>query len=163
NTQGINKPVFYAYQFLNQLGKTELVNNDKMSWASKDEDGNIQVLAWDFTHTHPGDSVNNQEYYIRDLPSKSKGKLKIAIADVPEGNYALEIYKVGYRCNDVYTNYYDFGRPNQLTKLQVEKLKNMNNGSPVATEIVKVGSGNTFSKELDIRENDVYFLNLIKL
>jgi xylan 1,4-beta-xylosidase len=93
NTQGINKPVFYAYQFLNKLGKTELANDDKMSWACKDEKGNIQVLAYDFTYTHPGDSTNNQVYYIRDLPSKDKGKLKINMAGVPAGNYSLEITK----------------------------------------------------------------------
>jgi xylan 1,4-beta-xylosidase len=163
NTQGIKKPVFYAYQFLNKLGKTELMNQDKMSWVSKDEKGNIQVLAYDFTHTHPGDTVNNQVYYIRDLPSKDKGKLKIKIADVPEGNYSLEVYKVGYRCNDAYTSYYDLGRPNQLTKVQVEQIKKINNGTPVSAEIVKVKQGMSFTKELNIRENDVYFLNLIKL
>lgn len=163
NTQGINKPVFYAFQFLNRLGKTELANADKMSWATKDSNGNIQVLAYDFTNTHPGDSVNNQVYYIRDLPSKDKGKLKINIAGVPEGNYSLEIYKVGYRSNDAYTTYFDLGRPNQLTKLQVEQIKKINNGDPVSAEIVKVKEGMPFVKEVNIRENDVYFLNLIKL
>jgi xylan 1,4-beta-xylosidase len=163
NTQGINKPVFYAYQFLNRLGNTELFNEDKMSWVSKNDDGNIQVLVYDFTYTHPGDSVNNQVYYIRDLPSKSKGKLKININNIPEGNYSLEVYKVGYRCNDAYTTYFDLGRPNQLTKKQVEQIKMINNGSPVSAEIIKVKAGTAFTKELEIRENDVYFLNLIKL
>jgi xylan 1,4-beta-xylosidase len=163
NTQGINKSVFYAYQFLNKLGKTELVNDDKMSWACKDEKGNIQVLAYDFTHTHPGDSVNNQVYYIRDLPSNDKGKLKVNITGVPDGNYSLEIYKVGYRCNDAYTTYYDLGRPNQLTKQQVEQIKKINNGAPVTTEIIKVNSDGVFTKELNIRENDVFLLILIKL
>jgi len=162
NTQGINKPVFYAYQFLNKLGKTELLNGDKMSWVCKDEKGNIQVLVYDFTYTLP-DSVNNQVYFIRDLPSKEKGKLKINIASIPEGNYSLEVYKVGYRCNDAYTSYFDLGRPNQLTKLQVEQIKLHNSGAPILAEILKVGEGSVFSKELDIRENDVYFLNLIKL
>jgi xylan 1,4-beta-xylosidase len=163
NTQGINKPVFYAYQFLNKLGKTELINEDKMSWACTDEKGNIQVLAYDFTHTHPGDSVNNQVYYILDLPSKDKGKLKVNISGVPEGNYSLEVYKVGYRCNDAYTSYYDLGRPNQLTRLQVEQIKKINSGAPVSAEIVNLKEGMPFIKELNIRENDVYFLNLIKL
>jgi xylan 1,4-beta-xylosidase len=163
NTQGINKPVFYAYQFLNQLGKTELINEDKMSWACKDEKGNIQVLAYDFTYTLPDDSINNQVYYIRDLPSKDKGNLKVNISGVPEGNYSLEVYKVGYRCNDAYTTYFDLGRPNQLTKQQVEQIKKINGGTPVSAEIVKVKEGVPFIKELKIRENDVYFLNLIKL
>jgi xylan 1,4-beta-xylosidase len=163
NTQGINKPVFYAYQFLNRLGKTELTNSDKMSWVGKDDDGNIQILAYDFTYTLPGDSVNNQAYYIQDLPSKDKGKLKINVNNIPEGNYSLEVYKVGYRSNDAYTSYYDLGRPTQLTKQQVEQIKKFNDGSPESEEIVKVKAGIPFSKELNIRENDVFFLNLIKL
>jgi xylan 1,4-beta-xylosidase len=82
---------------------------------------------------------------------------------VPEGNYSLEVFKVGYRCNDAYTSYFDLGRPNQLTKQQVEQIKKINAGHPVSAEIVKVTEGMPFIKELNIRENDVYFLNLIKL
>jgi xylan 1,4-beta-xylosidase len=82
---------------------------------------------------------------------------------VPEGNYSLEVYKVGYRCNDAYTTYFDLGRPNQLTKEQVEQIKKINDGTPVSAEIVTVEKGMPFIKEFKIRENDVYFLNLIKL
>jgi xylan 1,4-beta-xylosidase len=163
NTQGINKPVFYAYQFLNRLGNIELVNADSTSWVCKDLKGNISVLAWDFTNTHPGDSVNNQAYYIRDLPSRSKGKLSINISGVPEGNYALGLYKVGYRCNDAYSTYLSMGKPSQLTKIQVEQIKKQNDGSPVYSEIVRIKAGTPFSKELDLRENDVFFLSLTKL
>jgi xylan 1,4-beta-xylosidase len=55
------------------------------------------------------------------------------------------------------------GRPAQLTKIQVEQIKTLNDGSPVAKEIIRVGDGIPFVKELDLRENDVYFLDLIKL
>jgi len=161
--QGINKPVFYAYQFLNRLGNTELENNDASSWICKDSMGNVQALVWDFTNTHPGDSVHNQKYYIQDLPSKSKGKLKINISKVPEGNYALEVYKVGYRSNDAYSTYLSMGKPAQLTRVQVEQIKNQNDGSPILKEMITVKKGASFLKELDLRENDVYFLNLIKL
>lgn len=160
--QGIEKPVFYAYKFLNRLGNIELKNNDPASWVCKDSDGNIQLLAWDYTYTLP-DSTNNQQYYIRDLPAKSKGVLKVNITGIPEGSYALEVYKVGYRSNDAHTSYVDLGRPSQLTKLQVEQIKKINNGSPVSSEVIKVKSGTVFSKELPVRENDVYFLSLVKL
>jgi xylan 1,4-beta-xylosidase len=163
NTQGINKPAFYAYQFLNKLGNTELINADSTSWVCKDLKGNIQVLAWDFTNTHPGDSVNNQVYYIRDLPSKSKGKLKINVNNVPQGTYALEVYKVGYRCNDAFSSYLSLGKPSQLTKIQVEQIKSQNDGKPISKEIISIKAGIPFVKEMDIRENDVYFMNLIKL
>ena len=163
NTQGINKPVFYAYQFLNRLGDIELENSDPASWACKDAEGNIHLLAWDFTYTFPDDSVNNQEYYILDLPAREKGKLKIELAGLPAGNYSSLVYKVGYRCNDAYTTYNDLGRPEQLTKTQIEQIKLHNNGSPISAEIVDVKTGSVFKKELDIRENDVFFLSLIKI
>jgi xylan 1,4-beta-xylosidase len=163
NTQGINKPVFYAYQFLNRLGNIELINKDSASWVCKDSSGNVQALVWDFTNTHPGDSVHNQKYYIQDLPSKPKGKLKLSIAGLPGGMYALEVYKVGYRSNDAYSTYLSIGKPAQLTKQQVEQIKKQNDGSPVSNEVVSVKAGEAFSKELDIRENDVFFLNLVKL
>jgi xylan 1,4-beta-xylosidase len=162
NYQSINKPAFYSFKFMNQLGKTELTNTDSSSWACKDENGNIQVLLWDFTNTHPGDSVNNQVYYIRDLPSKSKGKIKINISKIPAGMYMLEIYKVGYRVNDPYTTYYDMGKPNQLTKEQFQKIKKLNDGSAIYSENIKVKTGVSFLKELEIRENDVFLITMTK-
>lgn len=163
NTQGINKPVFYSYQFLNKLRHTELANKDEMSWITKDKEGNISALIWDFTITHPGDSVINQIYYTRDLPSKFKGKLNLNIDEIPEGTYALEVYKVGYRSNDTYTTYLDMGKPANLTKQQVEQIKSQNDGSPFMSEIIHIKKGTNFSKTLDIRENDVFLLNIIKL
>jgi len=159
--QGIPKSAFYAYQFMNKLGKTELKNTDTRSWATKTDNGGIKLLLWNFTNTLP-DSVNNQTYYVKDLPSKSKGKVKVNISHVPAGTYTLEIYKVGYRVNDAYTEYVDMGKPQQLNRQQVENLKKHNNGSPVSIESVEIKQDGAFLKELDIRENDIFMLNLIK-
>ncbi len=122
NYQGIKKPAFYSYSFLNKLGQTELVNADSSSWVCKNGKGDIQVLFWNFTHTLP-DSTNDQQYYIRDLPSKPIGKVKVEIAGVPEGNYQLQIYKVGYKANDAYATYLALNKPNQLTRQQVGQIK----------------------------------------
>jgi len=162
NYQAINKPAFYSFKLMNKLGETELLNTDSSSWACKNAKGNVQVLFWDFTNTHPGDSVNNQVYYIRDLPAQSKGKVKVSISGIPEGTYTLEIYKVGYQINDPYSTYLAMDKPKQLTKQQVEQIKKLNDGSPVSNEIVKVKADAAFLKELDLRENDVFLLNMIK-
>ena len=162
NLQGINKPAFYSYKFMNQLGKTELQNADSCSWVCKDTKGNIQVLLWDFTNTSPKDSINNQAYYIKDLPAKSKGNIRINLSDIPKGKYQLEIYKVGYKSNDAYATYLAMGRPSQLNKQQVEQIKKQNNGSPFSVEKINVNGNKTVEKELEIRENDVYLLKLIK-
>jgi xylan 1,4-beta-xylosidase len=159
--QGIPKSAFYSYQFMNRLGNTELVNADARSWVCKDEHGGIQALLWDFTNTLP-DSINNQAYYIKDLPSKPKGKVKINLSNIPKGMYTMKIYKVGYRVNDAYTEYVDMGRPKQLNKQQVETLKKQNNGSPIAVENITVTTGDKFTKEFELRENDVFMLTLTK-
>ena len=123
NIEGIKKPAFFAYSFLNKLGETELANSDSSSWTCKNHKGDVQVLLWDYTYTLP-DSVNNQAYYIKDLPAKTKGKVKVNLSHMPAGKYTMEIYKVGYRVNDAYTSYVDMGRPGQLNMQQVKKLKN---------------------------------------
>jgi xylan 1,4-beta-xylosidase len=161
NYQAINKPVFYAYKFMNQLGNTELMNSDSSSWACRDEKGDIQILLWDFTYTLP-DSVNNQDYYIRDLPAKSKGNVQIKISEIPAGKYQVEIYKIGYRVNDPYTTYFDMGRPSQLTKDQVRKIKELNDGSAISNEKITIKTGMTFQNELEIHENDVFLMTMMK-
>ena len=161
NTQGIKKPAYFSYSFLNKLGETELQNTDTSSWATKNAKGDVQILLWDFTYTLP-DSINNQQYYIKDLPSKPKGKLKIEVAGLSKGNYKLEIYKVGYKVNDVFTDYLGMNKPNQLTKEQVKTLKEKNSGEVYKTENVTVDSNGKFSKDITMNENDVYLFNFIK-
>jgi len=161
NTQGIKKPAYFSYSFLNKLGETELQNTDTSSWVTKNAKGNVQVLFWDFTYTLP-DATNNQQYYIKDLPSKPKGSVKIEVAGLQKGNYTLEIYKVGYKVNDVFTDYLGMNKPNQLTKKQVNTLKEKNSGDPISTEKVIIDSKGIYSKDFKINENDVLLLNFVK-
>lgn len=162
NTQGIKKSAYYAYSFLNKLGETELVNQDESSLASINKKGDIQVLLWDFTYTLP-DSVNNQAYYVRDLPANAKGKVKVNIFGIAKGKYKLEVYQVGYKVNDAYTTYLSMGKPLQLSKPQVEQIKKENNGAPVASGTVTIGGSGNFFKEFSIRENDVFLITLQKV
>jgi len=162
NTQGIKKPAYHAYASMNQLGDTELENKDNASWACKNDEGDVQILFWDYTHTLP-DSMNNQEYYIKDLPPKDKGSVAVQIDAMPEGKYQLEIYQTGYLHNDPYTLYYKLGKPSQLTKEQVEFLKKNSTVTPDVLELVDIDSSGTFSRSFPMRENDVFLLTLKKL
>lgn len=161
NTQGIKKASYFSYAFLNKLGAKELQNTDTSSWATKNAKGDVQVLLWDFTYTLP-DSTNNQQYYIKDLPSRPKGSVKVQVTGLQKGTYKLEIFKVGYKVNDVYTDYLAMNKPNQLTKQQVNTLKQQNNGAPISTETVKINSKGIYINDFNINENDVFLLNLVK-
>ena len=51
----------------------------------------------------PGDTVTNQDFYIRDLPSKEKGKVSINVKNLKTGKFEMKVYKIGYRVNNPYT------------------------------------------------------------
>ena len=162
NYQSIKKPAYYSYQFLNRLGSTELKNTDPASWVCKSANGNIQALLWDFTITHPGDSVWNQVYYKRDLPSKEKGTVQLQLANVPAGKYVLKVTKLGYKSNDAYATYRLLGSPSQLTRAQVKTINETNNGTPFITKTIEVKADKAFSYQLPMRDNDVYLLELVE-
>jgi xylan 1,4-beta-xylosidase len=159
NTQGIKKPAYFAYQFLNQLAPTELKNTDARSYATTDGAGNAQVLLWDYTHTLP-DKINNQQYFIQDLPAKDKGQVAVNVGGLKPGAYTLTISQVGYQRNDAYTGYIGMGSPAQLTRPQVTRLKSLATGKPSQQKTVRVGADGRFHTALPLRENDVYLLQL---
>lgn len=161
NTQGIKKPAYFAYQFLNALGPVELKNADPKSYATRDDKGNAQVLLWDYTHTLP-DNINNQQYFIQDLPAKDKGKVRVELRGLKQGSYTLALSQVGYKRNDAYTAYIGMGSPKQLTKPQVATLKSLATGKPSEVRQVQVKADGRFSLALPVRENDVYLLTLNK-
>ncbi|AYL95527.1 GH39 family glycosyl hydrolase [Mucilaginibacter celer] len=162
NTQGIKKPAFFSYSFLNKLGETEINDEDNSSWACKDKKGGVQILLWDYTYTLP-DSVNNQSYYIRDLPAKSKGEVDLRVSGMQKGKYRLEIYQTGYKVNDAYTTYLSLNKPDQLTKTQVAMLKTQNDGAPVFKATISVNASGLFFRKIALKENDVFLINLVRL
>jgi xylan 1,4-beta-xylosidase len=162
NYQDINKPAFYAYQFLNRLGETELQSSDAASWVCADKSGGIQALVWDFTLPHPAPAVNNQVFYKRDLPSHPKSKVTLAWSGIPAGQYSMAVYRVGYRANDAYSAYLDLGSPNQLSKPQVANIKSMSDGRPERVSIINVAADGIVRQTLEIRDNDVCLVTLTK-
>jgi len=160
NYQDIKKPSYYAYQFLNRLGPTELKNSDPSSWICADKGGGVQALVWDFTNTFPGKNMINQVFYKRDLPAQPKGKVTLKLSNVPKGKYTVEIYKAGYRVNDAYATYRDLGAPKQLTRAQVAEIKSKNSGAPLETSTVNIGRDGKFSGQFDLRENDALLITL---
>jgi xylan 1,4-beta-xylosidase len=163
NYQSIDKPAFYAYQFLNKLGDIELENSDKASWICKKTNGDLQALFWNSTYNTLDEKVNNQVFFKRDLPARNIGKATLQIKNIPAGKYKMEVYKVGYKVNDPYATYLEMGSPSQLTKEQVATIKRNNNGSPVDSAEIILSDGKQFVKEFDLRENDVYFVSLVKM
>jgi xylan 1,4-beta-xylosidase len=82
------------------------------------------------------------------------------LSGLAEGTYRLLAYKVGYRANDLQTAWRDLGSPSQLTRAQVEMLRQACSGAPCLDERVEVRAGAPFSRRFDMRENDVWLVEL---
>jgi xylan 1,4-beta-xylosidase len=160
NLQGIRKPTYFAYKYLQQLGSTELQNADAASWASKTGSGEVRVLCWNFVPAPQGEQTN-QTYFVKDLPARGRSTVTVAVQNLPKGNYTCEAYKVGYAQNDAYTAYLKLGRPTYLTPAQVSNLRTATADQPILRKEVTVGA-NGLRETLELRDNDVVLLKLRK-
>src|SRR4051812_8928896 len=160
NYQDLPKPSYFAYKFLHQLGDTQLTCADPAAFVCHNKSGGVQALFWDFTITHPGSKVNNQEFYKADQPSKETQAAQLKLTGLAKGSYRLVATKVGYRANDVQSAWRDLGSPGQLTRAQVETLRHAAAGTPVFEENVTVAADGTFARSFPMRENDVWFVEL---
>jgi xylan 1,4-beta-xylosidase len=157
--EGLKKPSYYVYQFLNKLGEKEIVNTDKNSWITKDNKGNIKLLVYDFDLPNQGQE-SNQVYYKKILPPKNQHPLQLQLAGM-NGNYKMIVTRVGYDVNDVYTTYAKAGSPHHISKEMMAKWKKMEN-SIESTKVVTIKNGK-LPNDLMIRENDVLFIEFVKL
>jgi xylan 1,4-beta-xylosidase len=163
NYQDIKKPAYYAFKYLNQLGNTELQCADSSAMVCKDNNGSIQALVWDCTIDHPGDSVNNQVFYKRLLPSKPLAPVNFKLGGLKPGKYKLSIYKTGYHANDPYSAYFEMGSPSQLTTAQVKTLKQKDADEPVEQSVITVNTSGNLTKQLAIRQNDVFLIKVNRI
>lgn len=157
NFQGLRKPSFYAYQFLNRLGNEELTSNDVDSWITRSKKG-VQILLWNFTP--PITSESDQSFFKKELPARDFGSVSITLSDIPAGKYQINVYQIGYRVNDIYTSYMKMGSPTHLTREQVNALEKQNGGQAVETSRIQIRPHRPFKKEINIRENDVFLIVL---
>ena len=118
----------------------------------------MQALFWNYTP--PQTKESNQVYFKRDQKSKEIGEVRVAFAGLPRGTYTLNIYRVGYGVNDVYTDYLKLGSPSTLTREQVRALAQRNDGRPVSTMRIEIKASAVFSRDVSMRENDVYLITL---
>jgi xylan 1,4-beta-xylosidase len=162
NFQGIKKPAYFSYQFLNRLGETELKNDDAQSWICRDENGGAQILLWDLTRLADA-SVPDQAIFRKLQPAKSKGSVRVNLTNVPEGNYRLALRQIGFEKNDAYSAYLKMNAPSQLTRAQEKTLRDATTGKPEFESEVKIGTDGKFSETLPLRENDVLLLTLERL
>jgi xylan 1,4-beta-xylosidase len=163
-TQGLPKPAYFAYRFLNELGDTELACADQNVWACRDDHGAVQVLLWDYTHPHQ--DKPNAEFFTRDWPAMPAAPVKLKVANLKPGEHTVHVTRVGYRHNDIYTAYLDLGSPhgqpghgNLLPDDVLAKLRPSCAGAPESRTLA-VSATEPFALELPLNQNDVYLISI---
>jgi xylan 1,4-beta-xylosidase len=162
--QGLPKPAYFAYRFLNELGDTELACDDRNIWACRNNDGGVQVLLWDYTH--PNQDLPDAQFFARDWPAKPTAPVRLNVSNLAPGEYQVKVTRVGYRQNDIYTAYLDLGAPGGLPDKPcllpdgiLTKLHASCTAEP-ETRKVSVGRSGDLTLDLPLNENDVYLITV---
>lgn len=159
NTQGLRKPAYFAYAYLNRLGPRELECTDPDAWACADDMG-FQVLLWNVTPS--GVPECNQNYYVRNLPSTPAEDVSLEIAGCVPGCYRLAVNRVGYRKNDIYTAFIGMKANGSLSPAQTKELSAASADQSETYSITIEKSGDHFRFNLEIGENEVAFLDIVR-
>lgn len=131
--QGIHKPAYHAYSFLNRLGEFRLGQGE--GWfATKDKKGDIRILIWNYDHyTNPDARIAWDKDTVDELFTGGETrKFEFQLDGLGEGNHRLTISTVDMENASAFHAWKKMGAPDWLTKKQVKRLKSA--ATPVVNE-----------------------------
>jgi xylan 1,4-beta-xylosidase len=156
NPQGVRKPAWFAYKYLNQLGDKAVKVADVQTWVTADA-GGIQALVWDFRQ--PVQAVSNRPYYTKVQPTKDVEPISLDLKGLKPGQYNVQIFRTGFKANDAYTAYLELGSPKTLTDQQVRDLNALTTDKP-ETRTLTIGKTGAASVAVPMRANDVVLVKV---
>jgi len=156
NPQGIRKPAWFAYKYLNRLDASELKTADAQSYVTWD-DGVLKALVWDFVQ--PTQDKSNRPFYTKVFPSRRDGSVTLDLAHLPPGTYQAAIYRTGYEANDAYTAYLRMGSPVSLTPDRLQQLQMATMDRPEMLT-VKAHANGSATVAFSMRTNDVVLVEI---
>lgn len=160
NREGIRKAAFFAYKYLNELGPQALRDSDAESWLTRDG-GNFAGLIWNYTT--PDQKESNRPYFRKLHPATPLTPVDLSVSKLQPGKYRLMVYRTGFKANDAYSQYIEWGMPKDLSAGQIATLQQLSSDVPESEDEVTVGSDGIFHRTLTIRTNDVILVKLKKL
>ncbi|MFY8209187.1 MAG: GH39 family glycosyl hydrolase [Caulobacter sp.] len=155
NPQGIRKPSWFAYKYLNALKGRELACDDDQVFAARDGD-QVTVLA--YAWRQPEQKVSNRPFYTRAHPAADVEPLRVQLSGLRAGRYQLRVRRVGYQRNDAYSAYIEMGMPSTLTAAQFQALQALAQDRPEIDRALHVSDDAVV--DLPMRANDVVLIEL---
>ena len=152
NREGIRKPAFFAYKYLNLLRGREVPSNDAQSWIAT-EGNRTAVLLWDWQQ--PKQTLSNRPFFTRVLPAQEAAPAELRFAGLAPGKYRLSIRRTGFKANDAHTRYLEMGAPATLSPSQLAELQRLSQDLAETVRTVRVARRGTFTLRVPMRSNDV--------
>jgi xylan 1,4-beta-xylosidase len=134
-----------------------LRNTDAESWMTRDG-GNFAGLIWNYTI--PDQQESNRPYFRKLHPSTPLAPVSLTISSLQPGAYRLTLHRTGFKANDAYSQYIEWGMPRDLTPAQVATLQRLAGDVPELDVKIEVGQDGLFQRDIPIRTNDVVLVKL---
>jgi xylan 1,4-beta-xylosidase len=157
NPQGIRKPAWFAYKYLNALKGKAVPTVDANSWAAT-EGRKTSVLLWDWHQ--PDQKISNRPFYTKLVPTTPQAPASVQLTGLAPGSYRLRTYRTGYRHNDAYSAYIDMGLPTTLSPAQVTQLQALTQDKPAQDRVVRIGANGRYAATVPLDTNDVVLMTL---
>jgi xylan 1,4-beta-xylosidase len=155
----LRKPVFFAYKYLNELGPTELEDDDTSSWITR-RGNDVQALLWQYTPLPQEEG--DKAFYRRPHPTGPAAPVDLEIGHLAPGSYRLQVFRTGYQANDAYSAYIAMGLPKDLTAEQLHRLRDVTDDAAESTATVVIGRDGRLHKRIQLKANDVVFVSLAR-
>jgi len=155
---GVRKPAWFAYKYLNALRGNEIPSADDKVLAAADGD-RTTVVAWDWQHPDQH-GKSNSIFFGKPLPNGPAAPIKLALRHLKPGAYRLELHRAGYKANDAHTAYLEMGSPKQLDAAQLARLQSLTRDQPESKRLVHVRANGALDFTVTMRSNDIALLTL---
>ena len=152
NREGIRKPAWFAYKYLNQLRGTEIATGDDQVLAAT-SGGRTNVLLWSWNQ--PAQTISNRPFFTRILPARQLAPAELRFAGLKPGSSRLTVRRTGFKANDAHTRYLEMGSPVNLTAAQLAELQALTSDRPETERTVRVGRDGRYTFSIPMRSNDV--------
>jgi len=149
--EGIRKPAWFAYKYLNKLHGRELALADPQVLATT-EQGRTGVLAWSWDL--PDQKLSNRPFYTRLLPAGPAPALDLRFAGLRAGQYRLTVRRTGFRSNDAHSRYLELGSPAKPSPAQLRELQALTRDLPETDKLISVGRDGRLALQVRMKTND---------
>jgi xylan 1,4-beta-xylosidase len=119
---GINKPSYYSFGLLHQLGSRRIANVSKNIIATKTADGDIAVAAWNLVDPDQHGTARTMDVTFHDVPPNAKVTLQRVDSD--HGNVLKQYAAMGKPVDPTPDQVEQLNRETELPAAEQSMLKN---------------------------------------